>query len=189
MAILCGLDMLKLLQGTKSAAWAKFVKLYPKLALFPEPSIEFNKRLSSTAGRCFYELNKIDISWKLFEIDQREILEQTVPHELAHQVAWNLFKAPGHCANWKSIMVIYGLEPNRCHNIGMQEIPDNTFELMARRDQFKPGTRVSFEHRDRSRKVSIIEGYIEKVNLKTFKVSTNSGVWTVPVESSSLKVI
>ena len=183
--------MLKLLQGTKSASWAKFVKLYPKLVLFPEPSIEFNKRLSSTAGRCFYEHNKIDISWKLFEIDQREILEQTVPHELAHQVSWNLFKAPGHCAIWKGIMVAYGLEPNRCHNIGVQKIPDNAFELLAARDRFSPGMQVSFEHRDRSKKVTIHRGHIEKVNLKTLKVfsTVSATVWTVPIDHKSLKTI
>jgi predicted SprT family Zn-dependent metalloprotease len=177
------------LQGYGNSVWEKFSKLFPKLNSFTPPSIVFNKRLSSTAGRCFYEENSIDISWKLFLVDRVTILEQTIPHEYAHQVAWNLYKAPGHCATWKDIMVAYGLKPDRCHSIGVQEVPDNAFELMAKRDQYAAGMRVSFEHRDRSKKITLHKGVIEKVNLKTIKVysSVSGSVWTVPIDFASLK--
>jgi predicted SprT family Zn-dependent metalloprotease len=186
----CGLNMTNQeLQGIGDSVWAKFRRIYPKLNFFTAPSIEFNKRLSSTAGRCFYEQNKIDISWKLYQIDSKEILEQTVPHEYAHQVSWNMYKAPGHCATWKSIMVAYGLEPVRCHSIGVEKVADNAFELLAKRDVYAVGMQVSFEHRDRARKITVYKGFITKINLKTIKVDVNGAVWTVPIESNSLKRI
>ena len=176
------------LQKYGNTVWEKFNRLFPKLSAFPVPNIKFNNRFSSTAGMCYYESNEIQISRKLFEIDHNEILNQTVPHEYAHQVAWNLYKASGHCAIWKDIMRAYGLEPARCHTIGVEEIPDNTFELMAKRDTLRYGVEVSFEHRDRSRKVTVHKGIVQKVNLKTIKVNVQGTIWTVPIESPSLKV-
>lgn len=189
-AILCGLNMTDLeLQQYGMQVWGKFNKLFPRLAAFNAPSIKFNNRFSSTAGMCYYETSEIQISRKLFEIDRAEILNQTVPHEYAHQVSWNLYKAPGHCDTWKGIMRAYGLEPARCHTIGVTEIPDNTFELLAKRDTLRYGVEVSFEHRDRSRKITVHKGIVQKVNLKTIKVNVNGSIWTVPIESSSLKVV
>lgn len=176
------------LQGYGASVWDKFNKLFPRLSAFKIPSIKFNNRFSSTAGMCYYETSEIQISRKLFEIDRAEILNQTVPHEYAHQVAWNLYKAPGHCATWKDIMRAYGLEPNRCHTIGMQQIPDNAFELMAKRELFSLHSRVSFEHRGRARKITIYTGFITKINLKTIKVDVNGVVWTVPIDSPSLRI-
>lgn len=187
--ILCGLNMTDLeLQKHGATVWDKFNKLFPKLSAFNAPSIKFNNRFSSTAGMCYYELRDIQVSRKLFEIDRAEILNQTVPHEYAHQVSWDLFKAPGHCATWKDIMRAYGLEPARCHTIGVTEIPDNAFELLAKRDTLRYGVEVSFEHRDRSRKVTLHKGIVQKVNLKTIKVNVQGIIWTVPIESPSLKV-
>lgn len=177
------------LQGYGNSVWDKFIKLFPRLVTFKIPNIKFNNRFSSTAGMCYYELNEIQISRKLFEIDCAEILNQTVPHEYAHQVSWNLYKAPGHCATWKDIMRAYGLEPNRCHTIGVPEIPENTFELMAKRDTMRYGVEVSFEHRDRSRKITMHQGIVQKVNLKTIKVNVNGTIWTVPFESPSLRIM
>lgn len=176
------------LQGYGASVWDKFRGLFPRLNSFTPPSIKFNNRFSSTAGMCYYELRDIQISRKLFAIDSHQILEDTVPHEYAHQVSWDLYKAPGHCATWKDIMRAYGLEPNRCHTIGVEKIPDNAFELLAKRDQFVKGIMVTFEHRDRSRKVTVYRGVIEKINLKTIKVNVGGAIWTVPIESPSLKV-
>ena len=177
------------LQRHGNIVWGNFCKLYPKLSGFAVPSIKFNNRFSSTAGMCYYETSEIQISRKLFEIDRAEILNQTVPHEYAHQVSWNLYKAPGHCATWKDIMRAYGLEPNRCHTIGVTEIPDNTFELLAKREQFSLHSRVSFEHRDRAKKITVHTGFVTKINLKTIKVDVNGAVWTVPIESPSLRIV
>lgn len=177
----------EILEKTKKEAWFKFRNLFPFLRGFEEPSISFNNRLTSTAGRCFYELNKIDISFKLYQIDSKEILEQTVPHELAHQASWNIYKAPGHGAEWKRIMNAFGLEATRCHSIGNEKIPEDTFAIMAKASEFSVGSKVSFEHRDRSRKVTIHTGFVIKVNLKTIKVDVYGGIWTVPIDTKSLR--
>lgn len=190
--ILCGLNMTdQELQVYGNSVWGKFNKLFPKLEAFKIPSIKFNNRFSSTAGVCYYETSEIQISRKLFLIDKGEILEQTVPHEYAHQVSWNLYQAAGHCATWKGIMVAYGLEPLRCHSIGVEKVADNAFELLAKREEYAVGMQVSFEHRDRARKITLHKGVIEKVNLKTVKVLSfvSNSVWTVPIDFASLKRI
>ena len=48
------------------------------------PTIEFNSRLRTTAGRCLYTLNKIDLNSNM---DFQFLMEDTLPHELAHQIA------------------------------------------------------------------------------------------------------
>lgn len=181
--------MLKEITIAKANAWAKFVRMFPKLANFAEPAIYINNRFSSTAGMCYYEKREIAISSKLYAIDPSEIISQTVPHEVAHQVAWDLFKEPGHGKLWKDIMVAYGLKPDRCHSIGVEKIPDNAFEMLARRDSFAVGISVQFEHRDRSRKVTIYKGTIEKIDLKTLKVNVGGSIWTVPIDLPSLRIL
>jgi SprT protein len=50
-------------------------------------------------------------------------IAQTVPHEVAHLVARSLH-GPGirpHGAEWRSIMVLFGAEPVRCHNFTTQQ--------------------------------------------------------------------
>ena len=177
--------MLNQITTAKREAWAKFVKLFPKLASFPEPSIRINNRLSSTAGRCFYESNEIDISSKLFAIDPQEILNQTVPHEVAHQVAYNLFGDTGHGAAWKQCMVAYGLEPARCHSIGQEKLAPSAIEREAHRAEFSLGARVRFEAKGFK-----YSGHVVKVNRVTVKVQVSgpyAGVWTVPLANETLK--
>jgi predicted SprT family Zn-dependent metalloprotease len=45
------------------------------------------------------------------------MLKVILPHELAHQVDWDINKKDGHGPTWKSIMVNYGLPPDRLHNL------------------------------------------------------------------------
>lgn len=96
--------------------WARFVVLYPELSRFPQPAAKLNNRLKSTAGRCFFESNRLDFSTVLLSEFPKEFALDTIPHECAHQVAWNLFKDPGHGKAWKTVMRAYGIDPVRCHN-------------------------------------------------------------------------
>jgi predicted SprT family Zn-dependent metalloprotease len=49
------------------------------------------------------------------------MLSVILPHELAHQIDFNLFgeseKKHGHGKNWVNVMVKLGLEPNRYHSL------------------------------------------------------------------------
>lgn len=175
--------MLEQITNAKRDAWALFVRLYPRLQAFTEPSIEVNNRLTSTAGRCFYTERKIDISSKLFAVDPAHILERTVPHEVAHQVAWDLFKSSGHCSIWKGVMVSAGLPPDTYHSIGA-----TTEQEATAQESFYTGMRVSFQHTDRQRKVTEHTGIVTKVNPKTLSVIVDGMVWKVPKDYEGLKI-
>ena len=134
---------------------------------------------------CYYNENHIAISSKLFAIDADYILRDTVPHEVAHQVAYNLFGDTGHGKAWKECMIAFGLEPNRCHTIGQEKLPDNAIEREARRAEFALGARVRFEAKGFK-----YSGHVVKVNRVTVKVQVSgpyAGVWTVPLNNETLK--
>ena len=102
-------------------AWEKYLKLYPSLRNLTIPEIKFNNRTYRCAGQNYPTLNKIEISRKLFEQHKDTILHITVPHEIAHQVDYNLHGMPPnkrrHHKLWKDIMVKYGLPPDIYHTM------------------------------------------------------------------------
>ncbi len=82
------------------------------------PKIEMNARLTATAGRAFYTLDKCDFSCYLMERDPNYFANNTIPHELAHIIAWRLYRDNGHGKAWKSIALeLYG-DNSRCHSMG-----------------------------------------------------------------------
>ena len=111
----------KIITQTRDNAWARFVVLYPQLAQFKKPKILFNNRIYRTAGRCFVEYNTIEISSKLYRVlDNRdEIINTIIPHEIAHQVDYNLYGEPNrwHGKTWQDIMVSFGLPANPYHSL------------------------------------------------------------------------
>ena len=92
---------------------------------FACPKIILNNRIYRTAGRCFVENNYIDISAKLLAnpANVAEMCNVILPHELAHQVDYNLNGAPKnnrwHGRTWSHIMVQFGLEPNPYHSLNV----------------------------------------------------------------------
>lgn len=99
--------------------WQNFCNIYPDLYNFNCPEVIFNNRLKTTAGRCFDELNKIDLSTSLYIEFEREFCNIIIPHEIAHQVTYNFFGRLrlGHGKEWKNIMIAYGLKPDIFHNL------------------------------------------------------------------------
>jgi len=55
---------------------------------------------------------------RLLERHPRAFLSQTVPHEAAHVVTFSLFgpRVPPHGHEWRAIMALFGVAPERCHN-------------------------------------------------------------------------
>ena len=101
------------------ATWARLEKMYPG-KLGPCPSVKINARLKTTAGRNFWELRVIDYSLELFCEYPEHFRLDTIPHELAHQVAYDIWPASVkrcHGAEWQSVMRRLGLEPTRCHEM------------------------------------------------------------------------
>lgn len=96
--------------------WINYSKIFKGIG--PRPAIKINKRLRSTAGRAFISENPqyIDLAYCFLVEFPEDMLADTLPHEYAHIIAWNLFQDPGHGKGWKHVMRSYGLEPTRCHN-------------------------------------------------------------------------
>lgn len=103
--------------------WDRFLMLYPDMNRFNRPRIIFNNRLKSTAGNCMVEHSIININTKMFIANKSEFISDTIPHEAAHQIDWNINKLiyinkriPWHGKNWQNIMIKYGIEPNMYHS-------------------------------------------------------------------------
>ncbi|QUG93377.1 hypothetical protein GR140_32070 (plasmid) [Pseudomonas putida] len=76
------------------------------------------------AGMCVFSritnTFKIRINRTLLEIAPAHVIDTTVPHEVAHLVAYQVYgmKIPPHGQEWQSVMVdVFGLQPGRCHQI------------------------------------------------------------------------
>lgn len=113
------------IQDHAQRVWDLFIEIYPRLVKFDCPKIVLNGRFTKSAGMCYYELNKIDISLKYYIFNETHIITDTLVHELAHQVTYNLYggescrKLQGHGVEWCKVMSDYGLEPNRYHTLAI----------------------------------------------------------------------
>lgn len=114
-----------------TVAWAKFSRLYTLKK--PCPTIIINNRLKTTAGRCDYLKRVIDLAPIMFAENISEYRRVIIPHEIAHQIAWDIFEAPGHCPKWKSIMVKFGLSPDRCHTLSSSAMRKSRKALCVRK--------------------------------------------------------
>ena len=113
------IDLQKTAISAGIISWKKFCGLYPQLNKYQMPDIIINRRLKKTGGRCFDFQNKIDLSHNLMENNIDEYINVIIPHELAHQINYNLNgpKCGNHSRSWKQIMVKYGLPPEIYHRM------------------------------------------------------------------------
>ncbi len=103
--------------------WDAMCEIYPHLAKFNPPKIELNPYCWKTAGSCFQDQNRVSLSLKFFKYHFDTMIDVILPHEIAHQVDYNLFgeseKRCGHGKNWKMIMLAYGLPANPYHSMNI----------------------------------------------------------------------
>ena len=96
--------------------WAIAQENYPALKKYPAPAWKFAK-LGKTAGRA-YDSHRIEINEIMFNENKAAFLVDTIPHEVAHCVVYRAYegrKQP-HGAEWKRVMVEFGVKPERCHS-------------------------------------------------------------------------
>lgn len=81
----------------------------------------------STAGY-FKQLrdgsNMINFNRQLLEHNTADFINRTVPHEVAHMVAFQVF-GPGirpHGDEWKAVMALFGADDSRCHNYDLSKV-------------------------------------------------------------------
>lgn len=90
--------------------------------MLPLPVVVFDLR-GTTAGQAWGD-SKIRLNVDLLLSEHREhMLNQTVPHEYAHCVVEaNWPKAQSHGREWKWVMSMLGLRPDRTHNMPVKKV-------------------------------------------------------------------
>ncbi|GAB7533096.1 SprT family zinc-dependent metalloprotease [Pseudomonas sp. 3A(2025)] len=89
---------------------------------FKRPVVSFKLR-GQKAGVAHLQENKLRFNPQLYQENSEDFLYQTVPHEVAHLIAHQLFGAgiQPHGQEWQLIMRgVYQLAPNRCHTYAVQ---------------------------------------------------------------------
>lgn len=89
----------------------------------PMPAIRFDLR-GRTAGSANFGKWELRFNETLMLQNFEDFAEQTVGHEVAHLVenrvyGWmhaNKKRYPAHGKTWKKVMMVFGLDPKRCHN-------------------------------------------------------------------------
>jgi predicted SprT family Zn-dependent metalloprotease len=111
----------KALQKYAENLWLEYCLIFPKLVKYDCPDIILNNRFTKTAGCSYQELNVVHIGAKFMPKHKSAMLSIILPHELAHQIDFNLFGASekkcGHGKSWCKVMVKIGLPATRYHSL------------------------------------------------------------------------
>lgn len=95
--------------------WKKFSRVYSDIGNCPK--MVLNNRLKTTAGRCHLDHGFIDLSTELFWQYTENFVKDTIPHELAHMVAYRVYGDEGHGKDWYSVIDKMGIPTSRLHNM------------------------------------------------------------------------
>ena len=95
--------------------WKRFLSRYPNLG--DTPRVTLNARLKTTAGRAFLEDGYIELSPELMWEHTEQFTRDTIPHELAHLVAFKVYSDPGHGRGWKLIVREFNIPTTRLHHM------------------------------------------------------------------------
>ncbi|QNR43396.1 SprT family zinc-dependent metalloprotease [Pseudomonas syringae] len=113
---------------------------------FKRPVVSFQLR-GQKAGVAHLHENLLRFNPQLYKENAEDFLRQTVPHEVAHLIAHQLFggSIQPHGEEWQLIMRgVYELPPNRCHTYAITRrsviryiyrcpCPDSDFPFTAQR--------------------------------------------------------
>ena len=109
------------LQKLAEKLWNTYCEIFPKLVKFDCPRVEWNNRFTTTGGISYSERRLVQLAGKFFVKYPDEMLQVTLPHELAHQIDYDLngwkYRAKHHRDSWKIIMVKIGLPPEIYHTM------------------------------------------------------------------------
>lgn len=104
--------------------WLAYAGIYSKLQKYPTPKIVLCNRLTKTIGKCYYWENRIHLANKFFPRNLNIMLSDILPHEIAHQVSYNLYgeaeqERKAHGIKWQEIMFSYGIFPHVTYDISI----------------------------------------------------------------------
>lgn len=88
----------------------------------PVPDVRFDLRGRSAGQAVFARRSRqihIRINAALLASHPTEMLDDTVPHEVAHVVIFRLYgrRAKPHGEEWKALMRAFGIDPRPCHTL------------------------------------------------------------------------
>lgn len=97
--------------------------------VFELPQLSFELNSSRVAGQALLRGWKIKINPEFLEQYPDQVISRTVPHEVAHLVAFNVYPhaKQSHGPEWKSVAVKLGTEPTRCHSMHLPEKQPHTY--------------------------------------------------------------
>lgn len=109
------------LQAYAINLWDEYCEIFPKLVNFDCPKIVLKSTMRKDAAECQMEDNEIRVNKRFFKYYADNMLRVIIPHELAHQIDYNLNGMPkrecGHGMEWAIIMIQIGQEPYAHHNM------------------------------------------------------------------------
>lgn len=96
---------------------------------------KFNNR-KRAAGLCNYSRKLIALSKPIFDLnlkDNPEFIVDTLLHEIAHAIAYEVYKDYGHGVGWKKVCVAIGAKPERCFSFKKDNIiqPNSKYTLLC----------------------------------------------------------
>lgn len=118
------LELLNFATYQASAWWAKLSRIHPRAGSIP--TVEISKRLKTCAGKMDVWKRHMVLCYDLIDLYPDTFSSDTIPHELAHQVAFDVHgigkdleakRIPWHGTEWAAIMGSIGLDPAMYHNM------------------------------------------------------------------------
>ncbi|WP_035387481.1 SprT family zinc-dependent metalloprotease [Ferrimonas senticii] len=95
---------------------------------FPRPSISFAMR-GQAAGAAHLQHNRLRFNPVLAAQNQQAFIDQVVPHEVCHLLAWQLYgKVKPHGREWQALMVnLFAVRPDTRHQFDVSAVAPRTF--------------------------------------------------------------
>ena len=107
------------LQLVSNNYWKEYLSIFPKLGKFQRPVIIINNRFTKTGGVNYSDRNTIELAGKFFANNMPTMLDIIIPHEIAHQIDYNLngwhTGKKHHGKSWQEIMVLINQIPDPYH--------------------------------------------------------------------------
>lgn len=103
---------------------------------FPRPDISF-KQTGKSAGSARLQLNQLRFNMILLQENQQHFIQQTVPHEVAHLLVYQLYgRTKPHGKEWQNIMMgIFHLPAQTTHSYDVSSVKGQTFNYQCQCNQ------------------------------------------------------
>ena len=115
------------LTGAVAACWARFQAnahtSWPNLPvahlerMAEPPTVVIRPRMTAAAGKAYLARGLLVLSREYLQHHPTQMVEQTLPHEVAHFIAWRVFKDGGHGVHWKAVMRALGCPADVKHRM------------------------------------------------------------------------